>query len=205
MKNRILVAVVGVPILVWLVLFAPTVVLKVALMLLAGIGGYELHSCVSGRKGDPLAGVSLIYPMVLVGIASGKPFLLFPVTVFLCTLVVFAFGVLKGGQVRFNEIMSVCFGGPFIAWSFSAFLRIEGLGIHRAYLLLPFILSFACDTFAYFAGRALGKHKLAPKVSPNKTVEGSIGGVLGNIVCGLLFALVMDKAFSAGIPLGMTE
>ena len=69
-------------------------------------------------------------------------------------------------------------------------------------MLLPFILSFACDTFAYFAGRAFGRHKLAPKVSPKKTVEGSIGGILGNVVCGLIFVFVMDHWLEAGIGYG---
>ncbi len=87
------------------------------------------------------------------------------------------------------------FGGVFISYSFSAFLRLEASGIPRAYLLLPFILSFACDTFAYFAGMTLGKHKLAPKVSPKKTIEGSVGGLAGNVLCGLLFVWVMDRFF----------
>ena len=78
----------------------------------------------------------------------------------------------------------------------------EASGIHRAYLLLPFILSFACDTFAYFAGCAFGKHKLAPKVSPKKTIEGSIGGMAGNVVCGLIFAFVMDRWFGGSIGYG---
>ncbi len=75
----------------------------------------------------------------------------------------------------------------------------EASGIHRAYLLLPFILSFACDTFAFFAGLTLGKHKLAPKVSPKKTVEGSVGGLAGNVVCGLLFVWVMDRWFGGSV------
>jgi phosphatidate cytidylyltransferase len=91
--------------------------------------------------------------------------------------------------------MAGLFGSIAIGCSFSAFLRLEASGVHRAYLLLPFILSFACDTFAFFAGLTLGKHKLAPKVSPKKTVEGSIGGLVGNVLCGLLFVWVMERFF----------
>ena len=124
--------------------------------------------------------------------------------VLLVAAVVIAFGyaILRAGEVKFHQVMAALFGSIAIGYSFSAFLRLEAAGIHRAYLLLPFILSFACDTFAYFAGRAFGKHKLAPKVSPKKTVEGSIGGLLGNVACGLLFAFVMDRWFGGSIGYG---
>jgi phosphatidate cytidylyltransferase len=49
----------------------------------------------------------------------------------------------------------------------------------RKYLWLVYIISFGTDTFAYFAGVFFGKHKLCPNVSPKKTVEGAIGGILG--------------------------
>jgi phosphatidate cytidylyltransferase len=117
-------------------------------------------------------------------------------------LIFFGYAVFKAGAVKFQQIMAGLFGSIAIGYSFSAFLRMEQGGIHRAYLLLPFILSFACDTFAFFAGLTLGRHKLAPKVSPKKTVEGSIGGLLGNLACGLLFAFVMDRWFGGSIGYG---
>lgn len=200
MKSRILVALVGVPVLIWVALWAPSIVLMLALCVLAGIGGNELFRCVGGEK-NFLWTVSMIYPLFLVEWYYDRPEFA-PLWIFLTVLVVFGYAIYRGGEIKFNQIMAVLFGGTFIGWSFSAFVRLESNGIHRAYLLLPFILSFACDTFAFFAGKAFGKHKLAPKVSPNKTVEGSIGGILGNVACGLLFAFVMDRFFDAGIGYG---
>lgn len=202
MKTRILVAVVGIPVLAYVVLWAPPAVMLVALMLLAGIGGAELQRCVSGVKNGSMVVLSALLPLLAVLYLGVVPTA--GMGALLCALVVVLFGyaIFKGGQVKFNQLMATLFASLFIAYSFSAFLRIEAIGVHRAYLLLPFILSFACDTFAYFAGRAFGKHKLAPKVSPNKTVEGSVGGILGNIVCGLLFAFVMDQWFGGSIGYG---
>lgn len=55
------------------------------------------------------------------------------------------------------------------------------------YVWLVFLLAYITDTFAYFVGRAFGKHKLIPSVSPKKTVEGAVGGVVGAVLCCLLF------------------
>ena len=69
----------------------------------------------------------------------------------------------------------------------------------RLLLLLPLLFSFGSDTGAFFAGRALGRHKLAPKVSPHKTVEGALGGLAGNAVLGIIFALMMNTALDYSI------
>lgn len=53
----------------------------------------------------------------------------------------------------------------------------------RAVLLL-FLLVWGCDSFAYYTGRSFGRHKLAPRVSPNKTWEGTIGGLIGGTLIG---------------------
>lgn len=202
LQSRVLVAVIGVPVLVWVVLWAPSIVMLFALAVLAGIGAMELQKCVSGGvKKKNLQEISVIYAVAVVLWYDWQPE---RIEMLLVAEVVSAFGyaILKAGEVKFAQIMAALFGSIAIGYSFAAFLRMEASGIHRAYLLLPFILSFACDTFAYFAGRVFGKHKLAPKVSPKKTVEGSVGGMAGNVVCGLLFAFVMDRAFSGSIGYG---
>ena len=53
---------------------------------------------------------------------------------------------------------------------------------------LAFLGTWASDTFAYFAGRAWGKHRIVPNISPNKTLEGFIGGFIGTIVVGVVYS-----------------
>lgn len=206
LQSRVLVAVIGVPVLAWVVLWAPPIVMLAALCVLAGIGSMELQKCVSAQASqkteNEMVGISITYAVFTVLWHYELPAWI-PLLFILFLVVTFAAAIFRGGEIKFAQIMAALFGGSFIGYSFAAFLRMEAAGIHRAYLLLPFILSFACDTFAYFAGRAFGKHKLAPKVSPHKTVEGSVGGMLGNVVCGLLFVFVMDTWFEAGIGYGL--
>lgn len=201
MKTRILVAAVGVPILLYIVLWGHPTLLLFALALLAGIGGNELYRCVGGDRDTFLAVAAVFIPCVTVEWFYDRPQYV-GIWFILSTLVVFTYAICKGGAVRFHQIAAVLFGGIAIGYSFSSFLQIYRSGVSRTYLLLPFILSFACDTFAYFAGLTLGRHKLAPKVSPKKTVEGAIGGLAGNVACGLLFAFVMNGWFAGEIGYG---
>ena len=66
------------------------------------------------------------------------------------------------------------------------------------WVLLGVFAVAAGDTAAFVTGRAIGRRKLAPAVSPNKTVEGAIGGLLGSVGCSVLYA----HGFLSGVPAG---
>ena len=191
LQSRILVSLIGVPILLYVVLGAPMWALAVMLALLSGIGADELLLCVSGGKREGLFHLSTLLAAALVpAFVFWRREWVAPLLVLYC-LAAFAAAVARGGELRFAQLMAGVFAVVAIPYAFSAFLRIQ-VGGHRGYLLLPFVFSFASDTFAYFTGRAIGRHKLAPKVSPNKTVEGALGGLAGNAAGGLIFAAIMD-------------
>ncbi|MGL4796900.1 MAG: phosphatidate cytidylyltransferase [Paraclostridium sp.] len=69
-------------------------------------------------------------------------------------------------------------------------LTINNYELGKVYVWLIFIISFATDTFAYFSGYLFGKHKLIPSISPKKTIEGSIGGILGSTICCIVFGYI---------------
>ena len=77
----------------------------------------------------------------------------------------------------------------------SSFLRIRLMDQWRALVVLPLLIAFISDAFALFAGMAFGKHKLAPELSPKKTVEGAVGGFLGAVVCTVLYGLILRLGF----------
>ena len=199
MKSRLLVAAAGIPVLLWVILWAPLIVLEFTIALLSAIGAYELMKCVGAQESWRVGTAAAIFlTMILSEMVGSQCFI--PM-VMGCIIGIFAIAVLKAGVIRWKEISTAIFALVVIPYAFASFLRLEDMGYHRAFLLLPLIFSFSSDTGAYFAGRALGRHKLAPKVSPNKTVEGSIGGLLGNAVGGGIFAGVMNVYFEQSIDL----
>ncbi|WP_379126601.1 phosphatidate cytidylyltransferase [Paenibacillus sp. sgz500958] len=83
-------------------------------------------------------------------------------------------------------------------FSFMAISRAseDGYGLLWTFLLLSCI--WGSDAGAYFVGRSLGRHKLWPAISPNKTVEGAVGGVLISMVISIIFALIVPEQLSVG-------
>lgn len=71
---------------------------------------------------------------------------------------------------------------------------------HPAFLLFLLLISAAADTFAYFAGKRFGRVKLAPELSPGKTREGFIGGLLGVFAVTLVFVYFMDMKAANAVP-----
>ena len=186
MKSRLLVAAIGIPLILWVILWAPVAVLRLTLALLSAIGAYELMKCVKAQP-NWCAGIAIATGLT---VAWQQYYELLLVAYILCF---FARAVWKAGEAKWQEIATTVFCLIVIPYAFSAFLRLNDAGYHRAVLLLPLIFSFASDTGAFFAGLTFGKHKLAPKVSPKKTVEGAVGGLVGNALGGLVFAFVMNS------------
>ena len=73
----------------------------------------------------------------------------------------------------------------------------------EVYLWLAFIGTWASDTFAYFIGSFLGKHKLCPAISPGKTIEGGIGGLLGSVGVVLAIGMTLHMPIQHGLALGI--
>ena len=201
MRSRVLVSVVGVPLILLVIFWAPVWVLAAALALLSAIAAFELMRCVG--MGTPGGDRVLIGGAVLgAAVSVWAQYQLaeyYAALLVAYTLLVFAYAVYRAGAVKLQQVLAALFAMGGLPYAFGAFLRLYDMGFHRAYLLLPLLFSFCSDTAAFFAGHAFGRHKLAPHVSPHKTVEGAVGGLLGDAVGGLVFALVMNMGFGEQI------
>ena len=88
----------------------------------------------------------------------------------------------------------------YIGWLLSYFVALRGLDNGREWVFLALLTTFGSDTTAFFVGRALGKHHLAPRISPSKTWEGAIAGVFGSII----ISLILVNLFSLPLSYGWT-
>ena len=77
----------------------------------------------------------------------------------------------------------------YIGWLLGHLVALRGLEDGRNWVFLTLFATFASDTAAFFTGRAMGRHKLAPDISPSKTWEGAVAGAVGAILMSLLFTL----------------
>ncbi|MBA7641336.1 Phosphatidate cytidylyltransferase [subsurface metagenome] len=82
----------------------------------------------------------------------------------------------------------------YVGWLLSHQLLLRRAVFGREYILLLFWITWLGDIGAYTFGTTLGKHKLIPRVSPNKSIEGAIGGLLFSIASGLLAYLLLEKS-----------
>jgi len=109
----------------------------------------------------------------------------FLVMLILCFVAhLFAFRVIESAHISLGKQLLGLFYVPLLA-SFFALVRLEPRGAW--WVTVAMLVVFIGDTGAYYAGKTFGRHKLYPAVSPNKTVEGSIGGAGCSVVFGLIF------------------
>lgn len=91
-----------------------------------------------------------------------------------------------------HQIMSAFFGVVYVAVMLSFILLTRSLPDGKFIVWLIFLCSWGCDTCAYCVGMLIGKHKMAPVLSPKKSVEGGIGGVVGAGLLGVIYAAAIQ-------------
>lgn len=89
-----------------------------------------------------------------------------------------------------QQIMAAFFGIVYVAVMLSFIYMTRMLPNGKFDVWLIFICSWGCDTFAYCVGMLIGKHKMAPLLSPKKSVEGAVGGIIGAVLLGVVYGMV---------------
>ncbi len=198
MKTRLITAGVGLVILgiVMTLFHTPVFELVVSILTIIAIDEiYKAFKLESGGKMIFAGAIPYILLLLFSNLLKIEPYLLILTFVF---LIYIACCMVRHSQtLDFKKLSALLVFGAIVVSCFYSVVWLksilpEDLYGHHALYIIFLILGFAWggDSAAYFTGRMFGKHKLAPVVSPNKTVEGAIGGVMGSVLLGIIITAV---------------
>ena len=203
MKTRVITAAVLVPLLLLVLFAAPKIVMVILFSLLCAFSAIELLYNTGLVKHFRL----VIYTVVIAALVPvwcyfgmNKAWALAAILLFMVLL--FMEAMLSDMKLRFDRICICLAGGLLIPFLLSSLVRIIMPGNGRYVILIPFVVAFLSDSGAYFIGCRFGKHKLAPLISPKKSVEGVFGGVAFAVIGMLLYVLVLQILFKASVNYG---
>ncbi len=156
------------------------------------IGVYELMSVIKREK-SALAviiytGSILYYILILMSLEQ----YILPLLLFVLMLL-FAVYVFTFPKYVFGDVAISFFGLCYVTVMLSCIYQIRILQDGAYIIVLVFLSAWGNDTLAYCAGRLFGKHKMSPVLSPKKTIEGAVGGVVGAGILGGLYSLFAKR------------
>ncbi len=194
MKQRVITGAVLTIFMIAVFVMSGTVVYPVIMTLLTVVGAWEMLGC-TGKKNNPYLSVPAVILSLVCPIAAyfiGFEIMLAASVAYMTVLL--AFGVFFDEKVKLSETSEVFLTTLYVVLCFTALLRLRYVENGGEYIyLLVFVAAWITDTFAYFTGFFFGKHKLIPRISPKKTVEGAVGGVIFCVAAFAVYGLVVSK------------
>ena len=183
-----------------------------ALMLAAMlIGMFEVYRAIKKTGAKPAEWAGYVYAVLAIALEAlgqlpNAPEWLktmnAPATALVIGLLLGLSAIVLRGRVDFPALSATVLPMAYPGFLFSMLASLQDIpnaAMALAALLIAFFLASINDVFALFTGMALGKHKLSPEISPKKTIEGSIGGLIASAVFAMLVAWLLDWAQAAGV------
>lgn len=189
MLKRVLSGVVLIPIVVYIVLYAPSYWILAVSTLIAFLALLEFNNLGLHKKREKavdllgaVSGAGIVPLLFFCGKEAFLPALAGLVFFF------FLYGLFSKRKLSDSalDVSHKALAFAYLALPLSYLAPLAMLDEGRWWLLFLLVVIWSNDTFAYFTGRKFGKHKLAPVISPKKTVEGAIGGIVGGAIAGLI-------------------
>lgn len=206
MLKRIITAIVALIVFIPILVFSNTWVFPAAMSLCAVLGTVEMLGCIGQRKNlfitIPLCIVAAFFPMYfryehVMGHTPAAAITLSIGFIFIMALYIFGVAVFANKSLPANDCGLIIATSLYIISAFTALVYVRDFIANGEFIyLLAFLSAWMTDSFAYFTGRLLGKHKLIPSVSPKKTVEGAIGGIVFCMATMIGFGFVIETFFN---------
>ena len=217
MLKRVITAIAAICVLIPCLILSDTIIFPIACGIVALIALFEITGCIGIRKKWILSSITFLYGAFISAIvtyyfmnvktspfaysifSSEKIAVMIIAATFAYVFLTFAFTMLSVGEIKFSQ------AAELIAWTIYIMLGIMSIVLLRrqsagVYIYgLVFIGAWMTDTGAYFIGVLFGKHKLIPQVSPKKTIEGALGGVLGCIAGFALYGFIIQSIYKVNV------
>ena len=217
MLKRVITAIAAICVLIPCLILSDTIIFPIACGIVALIALFEITGCIGIRKKWILSSITFLYGAFISAIVTyyfmnvkSSPFaysifssekiaVMIIASTFAYVFLTFAFTMLSLGEIKFSQ------AAELIVWTIYIMLGIMSIVLLRrqsagVYIYgLVFIGAWMTDTGAYFIGVLFGKHKLIPKVSPKKTIEGAFGGVLGCIAGFALYGFIIQSIYKVNV------
>ena len=200
---RYLTILIGSPLLIILFIYSNQLIMNIFISIISMITLHEYYECFKRTgKAKPTQWVgylNCILITILQFVDKGKLYAAMLMVLALSMLILFIEQILTAGKKNIIDIMVTIFGiayVPFLLVFFTLLRAKQPMGL--IYIAYIFTSAWGSDTFAYLIGKKFGKHKLTP-ISPNKTVEGAIGGVIGALFFSLIYTVFMNNLMQLSI------
>lgn len=171
-------------------------VLFVTLLCVSLLGMQELYKAMGVHKDQTeflelagYLGAILYYVSLLLGFERYGTMAILIALILIMFVFVFSYP-----KYNANQVMATFFGVVYVAVMLSFILLTRNLPDGKFIVWLIFLCSWGCDTCAYCVGMLIGKHKMAPVLSPKKSIEGAVGGVVGAALLGVIYAVATHGA-----------
>jgi phosphatidate cytidylyltransferase len=201
LKTRIISAVIAIPIVIGAV-YLGGVWFAVGAGLIALIAGWEFGQMMTtgGHRTTPLFTLMLIAVLIYTSYQPDSGWLSFALTtILLLSLAWQLFSAAPGPTVNWALTIT---GGLYIGWGLGHLVALRQRPDGLVWVWLVLVATWGADTFAYFVGRSIGRHKLWPRHSPHKTWEGLIGGIFGGVLGAALVTLLFGMNWGVTLVIG---
>lgn len=199
MKTRIISGAVFVVIVAIVFFLTPAIVTAIVVALMSALASYELLYTTGLVKNLRLNVYSAVMAVLVTMVSQYAAYSIFFFIILLYWMLLFSEVLLSSGKIPVAEIGYCLMSGLIIPLLMSALVRIRGGQNSNTVMFIPFIMAFFSDTGAYFIGVFFGKHKMCPNISPKKSWEGFVGGIVVAMLGMVVYCMIVDNLFGYSV------